>query len=225
MIRRVGLGELSVTEARPGHPRVRDPHQGAYKGAWLSMDEHRAKILARDQPASPAQSSISARRWAMGLTLGSVRYLLYLAAAMAVQTAQAADLPYAVDVERSAREAAAQGKVLVVLYGTATCPWCAKVRRNYLGPLAKNPDASKQMMITEIDMETALPLTDFRGRATDHRSFARAQGVRVFPTVMFYGRNGDPLAEPLIGMSSEDFYGAYLEERIAIATKRLSQGR
>ncbi len=178
------------------------------------MYEQRTKILARSRRRAADRHSIQPAwriaRWllALVLTLGVAQHV-----------ALAADIPHAIDLERSARAAATEGKVLVVLYGTATCPWCAKVRRNYLAPLARTGAA----VVIEIDLEHAMPLKDFSGRATDHRTFARSQQVRVMPTVAMYGGSGEALAEPLIGMSSEDFYGAYLEERLAIATSNLKK--
>lgn len=38
---------------------------------------------------------------------------------------------------------------------------------------------------------------------------------------MIYGGKGEQLAEPIVGMSSEDFYGAFLEDRLATATRRI----
>ncbi|MFN0299409.1 MAG: hypothetical protein ACKVQU_03540 [Burkholderiales bacterium] len=146
-----------------------------------------------------------------------------LVAILAMGAASAGELRYASDLALEARAAAAQGKVLVVLYGTASCPWCAKVRRNYLAPLSRNPAAA--MAIVEIDPEVTLPLIDFAGRATNHRSFARAERVRLVPTLVIYGPAGEQLAEPLVGMSSDDFYGAYLEERLAAAAKRITKDR
>ncbi|MFM9886661.1 MAG: thioredoxin family protein [Burkholderiales bacterium] len=148
---------------------------------------------------------------------------LVLIAIIAMRAAFAGELRYASDLAQEARNAAAQGKVLVVLYGTASCPWCAKVRRNYLAPLTRNAEAASRMVIIEIDPEVTLPLNDFAGRATNHRSFARAERVRFVPTVVIYGHEGERLAEPLVGMSSEDFYGAYLEERLAAAAKRITK--
>ncbi len=178
------------------------------------MYEQRAKILARGHRRPADRRSIEPARW-----IAVLAAVLMLGAAL--HSVLAADLPHAIDLERSAREAATEGKVLVVLYGTATCPWCAKVRRNYLAPLAGTGAA----VFIEIDLEVAMPLKDFSGRATDHRTFARSQQVRIMPTVAMYGPKGEALAEPLISMSSEDFYGAYLEERLAIATRHLKKNQ
>jgi thioredoxin-related protein len=155
-----------------------------------------------------------------------MRWILHIVAVsllslgFAAQSHAADELPHATDLARHALDAAAEGKVLVVLYGTKTCPWCAKVRQNYLAPLTRNADAAKRLAIVEVDPETTSPLHDFSGRATDHRTFARTQSVRLVPTVQFYGKGGVRLADPLVGMSSEDFYGAYLGERLAVAAER-----
>jgi hypothetical protein len=44
--------------------------------------------------------------------------------------------------------------------------------------------------------------------------------ITMVPTVLFLGPQGE-IAERLIGYGSRDFYGAYLNERIANAKKKL----
>ncbi len=178
------------------------------------MHRLRRKILARDHSVDSTRILPRATRIALAAAFVAI---------IAVRAAFAGELRYAGDLGREARDAAAQGKVLVVLFGTASCPWCAKVRRNYLAPLTRNPAAA--IVIVEIDPEVTLPLNDFAGRATDHRSFARSERVRLVPTLVIYGPNGEQLAQPLVGMSSDDFYGAYLEERLAEAAKRITKDR
>jgi thioredoxin-related protein len=193
---------------------VRNTDRVIATGAVASMHRQRRKILARDHSIDALHGLANAKRVALTAALA-------LLAMITMRSACAGELRYASDLAQEARDAAAQGKVLVVLYGTASCPWCAKVRRNYLAPLTRNADAASRMVITEIDPDVTLPLNDFAGRATNHRSFARAERVRLVPTIVIYGPAGEQLAEPLVGMSSEDFYGAYLEERLAAAAKRI----
>jgi thioredoxin-related protein len=175
----------------------------------------RQKILARMHCPAVIRATTALLRRVVRAAV-----LCLLGWGLAAQPSLATELPHATDLARHALEATAGGKVLVVLYGTKTCPWCAKVRQNYLAPLTRNPDETKRIAMVEIDPETAAPLIDFHGSATDHRTFARIQGVRLVPTVQFYGKGGVRLADPLVGMSSEDFYGAYLNERLATAAER-----
>ena len=50
--------------------------------------------------------------------------------------------------------------------------------------------------------------------------FARECKARFAPTVMFFGPTGEVLAEPIVGLS-RDFFGAYLEQRIQMASKAI----
>ena len=51
-------------------------------------------------------------------------------------------------------------------------------------------------------------------------ALARRLGIRAVPTVVFLGGD-EELAERLVGYQSPDFYGAYLEQRIADARRRM----
>lgn len=42
------------------------------------------------------------------------------------------------------------------------------------------------------------------------------------PTVLFLGRQGQELAERLVGVAVQDFDGAYLDERLATARQALT---
>jgi len=134
-------------------------------------------------------------------------------------------LPFAVDLRAEIAAAAARGQVYVVLYGTSHCPFCTKVRRNYLIPLTRNPDFMRTTVLREIDPEARDALIDATGERTDHAGFARRQGVKFVPVVAFLGPGGQSLAEPIVGISSEDFYGAYLDARLGEAREKLAKLR
>ena len=51
-------------------------------------------------------------------------------------------------------------------------------------------------------------------RAGSPRELGRFHKVRLAPTVLFIGPQGE-LAERLVGYGSPDFFGAYLEQRIS----------
>jgi len=64
-------------------------------------------------------------------------------------------------------------------------------------------------------------MRDWCGRVVSQGEFAKASGARFAPTVMFYNASGTPLAEPIVGLS-RDFFGIYLEQRIATALRAIS---
>lgn len=114
-------------------------------------------------------------------------------------------------------QAARQGRVVIVLWGTAGCPWCDALRREVMIHLWR--DASPRAVeVFEVD------LTDKRALASQSETspalLAERFRIRVSPTVTFHGPEGE-LAPRLVGYASRDFYPAYLDDRIDAAKKRL----
>ena len=52
----------------------------------------------------------------------------------------------------------------------------------------------------------------------DPAAQAKAWKATFTPTVLFLGPEGQKLAEPLVGVAVPDFYGAYLDERLVLAS-------
>jgi thioredoxin-related protein len=128
-------------------------------------------------------------------------------------------LTEATDLAADARLAAAKGVPLVVLYSRDDCSWCAKVRREHLGPLSRNP--ATPAVIRELHMDRAAPLLDFAGRRTTSADFSKQMQAQFAPTVMFHGPDGTALAEPIVGFRLADFYAAYLDRAIEESRTRL----
>lgn len=111
---------------------------------------------------------------------------------------------------------------MLILFSKTGCPWCERARREFLLPMQSNADYRAKVVFRQIDIDQATPLTGFDGKLTSHQAFARSLKINRFPTVMLFGPDGSVLAEPLVGFGIADFYGAYLEERIAGATAKLA---
>ena len=123
------------------------------------------------------------------------------------------------DLAADARLAAKKGVPLVVLYSRDDCNWCEKVRREYLGPLSRDP--ATPAVIRQVHIDRAAPLQDFAGRRSTSAEFSRQMQARFAPTVMFHGPDGSTLAEAIVGFRLADFYGAYLERAIEESRTRL----
>jgi hypothetical protein len=70
-------------------------------------------------------------------------------------------------------------------------------------------------MIRQVNQDSDVALTDFRGKKVTQASFASAKKINLVPVVAFYGPNGKALADPLVGSGLPDFYQSYLEDAIA----------
>jgi hypothetical protein len=73
----------------------------------------------------------------------------------------------------------------------------------------------------QVDMHGKRTLRDFEGAARTHEQMIRRWGIKLAPTVLFFGRDGLEVAPRLVGSYLADFYGAYLDERLAQARAAL----
>jgi len=131
-------------------------------------------------------------------------------------------LPVPASLPGAAQTAAAKKEPLVLLVSLPGCPYCEVVRRNYLLPAQR--DAGLQAWQLNIS-DRSTPLVGFDGKATTAAAQVAAWKAGFTPTVLFLGPAGQELAERLVGLASLDFYGAYLDERLATARKALAARR
>jgi len=154
------------------------------------------------------------------------RALLTAIQALIAAPAAAQDrLAYADDLAAIAADAAARRVPLMIVYTEASCPWCTRAKRDYLVPLqARGPLASK-VIVRVVDVSTDRSLRGFGGEETTHREFGRLHQVTRVPTIMILDPRGESLAQPIVGLLSEDFYRLYLEQAIEEGLFKLRAAR
>ncbi|MFN4350729.1 MAG: hypothetical protein ACK4F6_07975 [Hylemonella sp.] len=151
---------------------------------------------------------------------GFTRRDLLLAAAtlpLALGTAQAAELPAAHNLKDELASALARREPLVVMVSLEGCPFCKIARNNYLAPMHEQ----EGLHVAQVDMRSRTRVLDFSGKAVTHDDLVRLWKIRIAPTVLFFGRGGAEVAERLVGGYIPDFYGAYLDQRLAQARATL----
>lgn len=112
------------------------------------------------------------------------------------------------------------GQPLVVMVSLEGCPFCRVARDGYLDPLRRQDGVP----VVQIDMRSAVPVRDFKRASVTHDQITRTWGIKVAPTVLFFGRNGVEVAERMVGGYLPDFYAAYLDERLQQARRVLRTG-
>lgn len=146
---------------------------------------------------------------------------LILAWLAAGHAAAAGDLAFADDLQSLTRA----NRPLVIVYTAPGCGYCERVMHEYLIPLQDDPAYRDRISVRRLESGRDDPLKDFAGRATTQDRFITAQRIQLYPTVQVYGPRGEVLAPPLVGLSSPDFYGAYLDARLAVALGKLKTGQ
>jgi thioredoxin-related protein len=160
--------------------------------------------------ADAPRGRLSRRDWLVGAAA-----LLCSAASMA--QAGHASLPLAASLQDELAQALKKGQPLVVMVSLEGCPFCKVARQNYLGPLHEQ----QGLPVVQVDMRSNRTLKNFRGVSATHDEMARLWRIRIAPTVLFFGRDGNEVAERLVGGYIPDFYGAYLDDRLQQARASL----
>jgi hypothetical protein len=81
---------------------------------------------------------------------------------------------------------------------------------------------SSGLQVVQIDMRDMRSLVDFDGTSLSQDAWVRKQNIKLAPTVMFFGTQGREVASRLKGAYLPDFYGAYLDEQLAIARRTVA---
>ena len=152
------------------------------------------------------------RRYWMALGAGS---LIATPAPFAI--AAPATLPIASSLQDELAGALKAGQPLVLMVSLDGCPYCKIAREHYLAPMRDE----QGLHVVQINMQQKVIVKDLQGHSKTHEQLIAELKVAIAPTLIFYGRQGAEVAERLVGVTSEDFYGAYLEQRLATARAKV----
>jgi thioredoxin-related protein len=144
---------------------------------------------------------------------------LVILACLPIGSALAEGLPEATNLAADARLMREKRIPMLVFFSRGGCPWCERARREYIAPLAADP--ATEALVRQVDVDKNTPLKDFAGKATSHRAFAREHRVKLAPTLMILGPDGEVVAETIVGFRLADFYGTYIDYALAIGRDKL----
>ncbi len=130
-------------------------------------------------------------------------------------------LPVAVDLRVDAQRARVTRLPIVLFFHSTTCPFCRELEELHLKPLQADNEKAPRFLLRTVEVSQTRPLVTFDGSKTDFRTYARQQGVTLVPHLRFLGPDGEALTPDLVGLTTRDFYGAYLEDSISNAREKL----
>ncbi|OBS09589.1 thioredoxin family protein [Acidihalobacter prosperus] len=124
----------------------------------------------------------------------------------------AGKLPEASDL--AAVAAAAGKRPILIEIAQRDCPYCIAVREDFLEPMILSGDYRDRVILLQLHRDSGQRLKGFDGAWVSPEAFAARYNVTVTPTVLLLGPDGRLLTKPLVGLSTPDFYGAFLDEAI-----------
>ena len=132
------------------------------------------------------------------------------------QSGRAATLPAAQSLPDELARALKKKQALIVMVSLEGCVFCHQARQSHLSHLALSGTT-----IVQVDMRKNQPVLDCAGKLTTHDELTRRWKVSITPTLLFFGPGGKEVAERMEGSYHPDFYGPYLEDRMAQGLKAL----
>jgi thioredoxin-related protein len=128
-----------------------------------------------------------------------------------------ARIPMVDDFQADGRAAAQRGVPILLAVTREGCPYCARLRRDFLSPMIRSGEYREKALIREMMMEPDSEVLDFDGLGTSTAKMARAWGVGITPTVLLLDSRGRTLHQPIVGINNSEMYGYYLDRAIELA--------
>src|SRR5438270_1405713 len=128
------------------------------------------------------------------------------------------------DLREDAREAAKEGKLLMIYFGQDGCPYCkALMQTNFTQPRIVQKTRSKFVALA-LNIWGDRQVTGLDGRAMPEKEFARAMRVQFTPTLLFLDESANVVARlngyypPHRFEAALDYVAAGLEKKQAFAS-------
>lgn len=118
------------------------------------------------------------------------------------------------DFTLEARTAQARKVPILVMFGRRNCAFCDQVLNEFLVPMQHNTEYDTKVIMRRIDIGSSARLRLFSGKNTTHAHFAKENNIFLTPTIKLFDAEGNELTEPLIGLTTPDYYGGFLDQRI-----------
>ena len=148
-------------------------------------------------------------------TLAIVAWLFAVSVpAVSADAATQEGVPYARNLQHDAELARQKNGVVLVIFSGEYCGYCKRVLNEFLIPMSRNPDYQAKLVMRRVDNTGFATVTDFDGKVEDQEQFTSEHGVHMVPTVMLFDYQGNRLAKPLVGLTTVDYYGYYLDQAI-----------
>lgn len=118
------------------------------------------------------------------------------------------------DLYQEGRVAAAKRLPILIMFSMEHCPYCELIREDFLKPMLRSGDYTNKVIIREIHSDSYATLRDFDGRDVSAEELAHRYRASLSPTVVFLDHKGRELSKRMIGVTTVDYYGGYLDDAI-----------
>ena len=126
------------------------------------------------------------------------------------------------DLHADAGRVERDGVAILLMFSAQHCGYCARVREEFLLPMASGTAYAKKVIIRETRVDDPRPLRDFDSQPVLPRDLAWRYDVSLTPTILFLDGRGRELTKRIVGLGTPDFFGLYLDAAIDQARATLN---
>lgn len=126
-------------------------------------------------------------------------------------SANAGQIILAHDLEQDAIDSKSNFKPIVLFVTAEDCPYCERLREEYF----QFSTEDDRFLLREIELGVYHETRNYDGKYSNHQLLAERYDISLTPTIAFVGPDGEPLAKPIVGILTMDFYHYYFEKALS----------
>ena len=121
--------------------------------------------------------------------------------------------------QADARNSGKSKRPIVVFITQHGCHFCEQLRQQVLHPMIRGDGLNDRVILREVSLDQGIEFSDFEGSLVTGRNFAGRYDAAITPTLLFLDARGREASKRIVGISTIEFYGFYLDKAIASATQ------
>ena len=147
----------------------------------------------------------------------------FLAATVNAGDFDSAEVPLLTDLQTTRSEILAGCRPLLLEFASEYCEYCNLLEENILKPIRRNRDYDRRVVMRKVILGDSATISGFDGQPASADQLGDEYQIRVTPTLIFVDQQGKEIAERMVGVTTLDFYGGYLDQALDTARLRLQQ--
>lgn len=133
------------------------------------------------------------------------------------------EVPLATDLRAIAPQVKGGCLPLLLEFSSEYCEYCDLLEEEILHPMLRNRDYDRRVIMRKIVLGSATAITDFDGKPIEADRLGQRYNIFVTPTLIFTDHRGREIAERMVGVTTLDFYGGYLDQALDAGRKQLRE--
>ena len=103
---------------------------------------------------------------------------------------------------------------LVLMFHAEDCDYCARLEAQQLQPMLRSGNYDDRVLIRKILIDGADDIVNFNGQTVSADQLATLYEASLTPTLVFLDASGEEIVERILGYTTPDFFGFYLDKAI-----------